>query len=235
MQRIPLALPRHMRGRSSSAILLAGLVLLTGCAWTSMNSYRDPTSHGRDPMSGIAIFAVIGDLGLRQTVELVAAKRFTELTSTRAVRAMDLLPPTRQISAQEATKTLLDSGIDGVLFMILTDAYTETYQAPGMAMTSGFASIYGNSINYQGQTTYVPGARTTKPRNTYNLMMADLRTGDIVWIASTFTRGNGYADTSVMTDSLVRSTIKELLAERLLLPLTIVKKEHSEQDPSIGD
>ncbi len=204
-------------------IVTATGLLLGGCAWTNMNTYRDPASSGRSPMGSVAIFAIVTDLGSRQTVESVAASRFGELTATHAVRAMDLLPPTRQIPPEEAAKILLASGVDGLLFIILTDTYTETYQAPGTATTSGFASVYGNTVNYQGHTTYTPGAHYTKPRNAFDLKLADLRSGDIVWISSTLTRGNAFADDSVMADSLARSTVKELLGQQLVLPRTEAK------------
>ncbi len=195
-----------------AATVAATVLLLNSCASTRMDTYRDPSSYSRSPMKGVAVFAIVDDLGSRQTVESLVADRFIELTGAHAVRAMDLLPPTRQIPSDEAAKILLDSGVDGVLFMILTDAYTD--QASGTATTTGFATVYGNTVRYRERTTYTPG----KPRATYDLRLADLRTGEIVWISSTVTRGNAYANDSVMAKSLARSTIKELLAEQLVLP-----------------
>ena len=96
--------------------------------------------------------------------------------------------------------------------------YTDTYQAPGTATTSGFGQVYGNTMYYQGTTTYQPGATFSKPRMAFDLKLADLSTGEIVWIGSAFTRGNAFADLVAMADSVGQTAAAELLREGLVRP-----------------
>ena len=218
MTNMSLELRKPIQRMLSYVLLILAMLMVGSCAETRMNTYRDPASIGRSPMGSIAVFAIARDLGSRQRVESIATKRLTELTGTRAVPAINLLPPTRQFSPDEATKALTDAGIDGVLFIIPADVDFQIYQPPGTEPTTGFASIYASTIYLQGYTTYPPGRRMRKPRNTYDLKLADLRAGDISWISSTITRGNAYADAATMADSLVRATIEHLLVEQLVLP-----------------
>jgi hypothetical protein len=168
---------------------------------------------GREPFTRLAIFAVVGDLARRQSVETLAVTRIKEETTSDAVRAIDLLPPTRTFTAEEAASQLTGAGADGVLFVILTDSYVERYQAPGVSTTTGFGTVYGGSVYYQGQTIHQPGAQFSKPREAHELKLADLTTGDIVWISSSFTHGNAFADSEVMADSMLKAALRELTKE----------------------
>jgi hypothetical protein len=186
-----------------------------------MNTYRDPGSVGRQPFTRLAIFAIVGDLGQRQAVEAIGVQRVQERTEASAVRAIDILPPTRQLSPEQAVAELDRLGIDGVLFLILTNAYVDVYQMPGTATTTGFASVYRSSaysgtVQYREETTYRPGARLSKPREAHELKLADMKTGSLVWISSSFTRGNAFADASVMAESMVKTAIGELIGEGLV-------------------
>ena len=214
-----LHLPEFTRATKSAFLILAiASPSLEGCAWTNMSTYRDPVSVGHGPLSRIAIFAVVGDLAKRQTVESLAVELIKERTLADAVRAIDLLPPTRVFTAEEAAVELTKAGADGALFIILTNAYVDHYQMPGTSTTTGFGSVYGGTIYYQGQTIHQPGAQFSKPREAHELKLADLSTGSLVWISSSFTRGNAFADDEVMADSMVKVALEELAKEGLLRP-----------------
>lgn len=216
----------HIRPLVTSAargmrIMVAALALglLAGCASTTMSTYRDPGTTGRSAMGSVAVFAIDGDLGSRQTVETVAVTRLTEATGTRAVRAIDLLPPTRNIPPEEATRILQEAGIEGVLFLVLTDAYSDTYETPGTARTTGFGTLYGNSLYLHSTTTYQRGHTYTRPRTEHELKLVDVRSGQVVWMSTSRTRGNAYAGDGTMADSLARSTVNALLREQLVKPV----------------
>jgi hypothetical protein len=190
------------------------LLFVTGCASTSMTSFRDP-SFATKAFHRILIVSPFADLESRTKSE----SRFVECFSRYAVEGISsirVFMPTRTYTNEELSKLLSENGIDGVLLVTLADAYTAQTYVPTSSSTYGQATLSGNTINYSAYTQQYGGYYISKPRVRYDLRLYDVSTGNTAWVASSLTRGNAFARFDTLIGSLADTAVEKLKADRLL-------------------
>jgi hypothetical protein len=130
-------------------------------------------------------------MGLQETeaVESGAAGALGKI-GVQAFRGVDVLPPTRTFSGDEAAKALNATGAQAGLFIAAADKGVTTsyvppkYTSPGPI--TGTATTVGDLtvLNlYQAPGTYSPGYTVQNPNARYEAVLIDVKTGKTMWQA----------------------------------------------------
>jgi len=204
--------------------LLIFVILLLGCAWTKITSFKDPDFSNTN-FSKILIIVPFSDLELRQTTE----KEFQDALYSKgitAITSIELFPPTREFSPDEILNLLRKFNIDGILFIASEDYWTSPTYTPESRSTKGSASLIGNLISYSVSARKYRSNYLSKSHITFELRLYDVNTGRTAWIAKSNTRKNAFADFNRMMTSLAISTTNQLKKDGLINILYKSKKEN---------
>jgi hypothetical protein len=188
-------------------IIFLSCLIFMGCAVTKVTSFKDPETAPGKTYSKIAVVAPLDDLENRADLERTLASWFRQSGSS-ATPLIDIFPPTRKPDNDEIAKRLTADGFDGLLLVRLTAAYSDESTSPGFSNT-----IWGRS---GAITSYTPATTHHKPRVKFRFELIDLPSRKTVWVSSSFTRGNAYAGTSTLFNSLAQSTIEKLKDDRMI-------------------
>ena len=203
------------------AINLVILSFLVGCVSTKITSFRDPEFRTGYSIGKIVVGAPELPLTERLAVETKFVEAF-EKASVVAVRAVDLLPPTRQFTGDQIAQILDQNSVDTLLLMVgymksTQSTYIPQTHYPGQ--TTGTVNYIGNTAYFQAQTSpgfTAGGFSVKKPVFSYTLNLSDHRTGKIVWTASGTGRGNKWANAEDFGHSTAATTLAELKNEGFL-------------------
>jgi len=203
-----------MRKYAKLACLISGLFFLSSCAWTTLNSIRNPKFITKK-YKKILIVAPFSDLSLRQTTE-GAFNAQLGLAGVTAIPSVQVFPPLKPYSKEEIESVLRENNIDAVLVVALQNYWNSQSYIPKSSSTRGSATLYGNSLSYQTYTQEYGGYYISKPRVTFEIRLYDTKTGEIVWLATSFTRGNAFANYNTLANSLAQAAVKRLIRENVV-------------------
>jgi len=190
--------------------------LLVGCAATNISSVSDINSAKRS-YSRILVLSTFQDLMYKQAVESAFRQKCIE-SRIRVRTGSEILPPVREYSQDEVSRTLADRNIDGLLVVALQGYWESHVYTPGYTKTTGAASIVGNTIVYSQKQQFNPGSIFSKPRINFESRFFDGETGKVVWRSTSLTAGNALADFSTLANSLASATIGKLIKDRIVKP-----------------
>ena len=202
-------------------LVLVGATMLLACtARTSITSFVDPAYRQPHTSSSVAVFAMGVGLEERETIEDTVAQRFAD-HGVRAIRGVDVVPPTRQVTDEEWTHEVVASGVDTVLIISKTgqgvsQAYIPQTYYPGA--TYGTARTLGNTTYFDLNQSpgYTTGGHTiSKPRATYSAVLFNVQDGQPMWKADAKSRGNAFADFNDLGRSVADETVDKLIDDRL--------------------
>jgi len=174
------------------AILVA---LLSSCASTSLSSYTDP-AFTNATFDSVAIWADTKDLEWRRDLETNMQELVVTTTGAKAMRVLDIAPPTRDYNVAEVFKLMRGVGVAAVVVI----AFTET----GVTQ-----SVSGNQ--YGVYTTEAPWAAGA-------VDMYEVESGAKVWTGTTKTEGDAFTTWKGIRNSQGSKVIAELLTSGLLPP-----------------
>jgi len=183
------------------------VVLLAGCASTSVTAIRNPAIADIS-YSRILIVVPFNDLALRGYAETQFVKDFLDAGVT-ALRSMDVVPPIQKYTDAEWNKIIEQHHIDGVMVVSLTNVGSSQSYVPQSSRTTSSASIYGNTVYGRSQTTTSGGYYISEPNMNFEISLFDAATGSIAWKATTYTDGNAYANTNTLLGSLAAEVVKK--------------------------
>ena len=168
---------------------------LCSCVTTSLSSYTDPAFTGVT-FDSVAIWADTSDLEWRQDLETSMQERVVTTTGAKAVRVMDIAPPTRDYDVTEIFQLMRGVGVEAVVVIV----FTET----GVAQT-----VSGNQ--YGVYTSDMPWAEAA-------VDLYQVESGTKVWTGTAKTQGDEFTDWEAVRRSAGSKVIAELLANGLLPP-----------------
>ena len=169
--------------------------LMCSCVTTSLSSYTDP-AFTNITFDSVAIWVDTSDLKWRQDLETIMQERVVTTTGAKAVRVMDIAPPTRDYDVTEMFQLMRGVGVEAVVVIV----FTET----GVAQT-----VSGNQ--YGVYTHDMPWAEAA-------VDLYQVESGIKVWTGNTKTQGDEFTDWEAVRRSAGSKVIAELLASGLLPP-----------------
>ena len=195
--------------------LLVLIILITlfsfGCAWTDVTSIKNPQLSNIQ-FSKIMVTYAVKDMALRKYSEYAFINNLNK-NGINAVASIDLLPPIKDYSDEELGSILRKNQIDGVMEVLFTDAYSSKHYVPKTSYTYGSASLYGNNLYGSSTTLYSGGQSYSKPRTKYEINVWAINLGKIFWKATTLTKGNAYAGSKTMIDSLAQEVVEKFISD----------------------
>ncbi len=192
--------------------LVLFVLLLTGCAKTSLTRVHDPDYQGIQ-FAHAAVFADASDLQQRKLFEdALVAELKARGVSARA--SIDLLPPTRDYTPQERAQALLNASVDAVIVVVGESGVERTYVpvTGSTTRTDGSVTVQNNTAYYRetARTEYEGGYTITKPWAEITTRVIDLRAERTAWLSQTDTRGGGFSTFDDVRKSYARSIAKQL-------------------------
>jgi hypothetical protein len=200
-----------MKAVRTYSVILAAIAALAGCATTSATTVSNPEydSIGFDK---IMVSAPFQDLEVRKQTEgqFVEDLRYYGVD---AVAAIDLLPPIKQYSGEEIAAVIEEHDIDGVMTIALTDAYDEQGYVPPTTSTTGSTSINESSVYSQSTTTTSGGYYVSKPRAEFEVNLFHAESAEVVWKATSLTRGDAFSNYKTLIRSLSGEIVRTYVDE----------------------
>jgi hypothetical protein len=192
-------------------IMIMSSLIAISCASTSISTINNP-KYSSINIKRILVAVPFDDLELRKYAEN-EFERQLEIYNYEIVKAIDVMPPIQNYSAEETASILKSNNITGILIVMLTNAYSVQSYIPQSSSTTSNATIQGNSITGQSRTTTSGGYYVSKPRNSFEVTLYENSTGDIVWKATTNTSGNTWANNQIMITSLAQKIAEQMNRE----------------------
>ncbi len=195
--------------------LLAVIIFyLSRCASTTLNTIKNP-EFSQVKFRKILVVAPFSDIGLRRQTENAFIAQFN-LSGVNAISGIELIPPVKDYDEQELLKILEQNNIDGVLVVALQDYWTSQVYIPKRSSSQGSASLYGSSLYYQSYTQEYGGYYISKPRVKFEIRLFDRKSGEVAWLATSFTKGDAFADYNTLVNSLAKEVVKKLREENVI-------------------
>ncbi|GIU70438.1 MAG: hypothetical protein KatS3mg002_1674 [Candidatus Woesearchaeota archaeon] len=194
-------------------------LFFSGCASTNITSFKDP-DYENAKFNKILVLANTTDLSDRKELESYMVSEFSNF-GIIAMESFRLFPPTRNLSDQEMIDLLLKNHIDAIITINVGESGVEEVYIPrtgSETKTKGQVNTYGNTANYKEKstTTYYGGYTQKKPWAEFETKLFDVSNGNLVWIASSFTGGNAYANRSTIIYSYCLNTVEKLIEDGLI-------------------
>lgn len=193
--------------RTASAWLALMVMMCGGCASTKLHGFVDPDFRDHR-YSRLLVAVQLDHLDQRDDAENEFVKRLRE-RRVECLRALDVLPPTREYDDQQFREALAGAQVEAVLIVRETEYYEDEYYVPPSSSTyttgnlSANTYYHGNTASTLGtvrstsHTTTSGGYSYRKPRVRHEAQLWDVETGRMAWVGSTFTRGNAYARVAI--------------------------------------
>jgi hypothetical protein len=162
-------------------------------------------------------------------------QRYLLNNTISAWTGIQLVPPTRQYSTDELNSIIRENGIDSVLIVGLTEYWTSQQYIPQSSTINGSATIIGNTISYAQQTNTYGGFNISKPRMSFESRLFDAKTGNVVWMSTSLTRGNAFAKFVDLASSLSTSIVNRLWNEKIIAKTSTRPAADSETIPNASN
>jgi len=163
----------------------------------------------------LLVIAPFSDIALRKQTEHVFIKKLNSL-GVDAILGIELIPPVKNYNEQELLNISEQDHIEGILAVALQDYWTSRVYIPKSSSSQGNVSLYGNSLYYQSYTQEYGGYYVTKPRVKFEIRLFGVKSNQVAWMATSFTRGNTFADYNDLVNSLAKEVIKKPREENVI-------------------
>jgi hypothetical protein len=161
-------------------------LFISGCVNSNITSYTDPTAHRHPAYTSVIVFGLGMGLQDTETVESGATGALGKL-GVQSFRGVDILPPTRTLSREDAAKAIAATGAQSALVITAAGKGVSTSYAPPTytpGPITGTAFDVGNMtvLNlYQAPGSYSPGYTVEAPNARYGAALIDMKTGNTAW------------------------------------------------------
>jgi hypothetical protein len=197
------------------------LFITTRCATTKLSSIKNPDVQGIK-LHKIMIVAPFSDIGTRRNTEEAFVKNlnakcyYYKKIDSYGVCSIDIIPPFKEYSYFEVEKKMLDAEVDGILVVALEDYWTSQAYVPKSSEESGEFKFYGNSLSYKSYTKEHGGYYISKPRVKFDIRLFAVDSGEIIWMGTSVTKGNAFANYGTLLESLSKSVVDDLHKKGIL-------------------
>lgn len=186
--------------------VLPFIITLAGCASTQMTSFTDPAFKGLT-FHHFIVVARSNNLSTRLWLE---SHLVQTLTSHRifATASILLFPPTRKFSDEQMRDSLLRHNFDAYIVVDVGESGVESIYLPPTGATT--KTTQNSTYEWTSTTSIVGGGTIEKPWADVRTTMCDASTNHVIWIADSFTGGNGYASFNTVIDSYCNKVFERL-------------------------
>jgi hypothetical protein len=185
------------------ALVLALTALLLGaCVQTRVAGYVDPAYRGGPAIRAIVVAAQTPRLAEREALETAAVAELIA-NGVRAVRMIDLVPPTRPGGPAAEAAAIRSAGVRAVLRIAVDQRATITRYLPPTYVGDPFYGYggYGGFWPYGGwygrpafAGPVTGGSWIDEPVARYEARLQEAGNGTVIWTGEATARGNSNSD-----------------------------------------
>lgn len=197
--------------------LLAVLPLLAACRSieTEVASSTAAEARGRT-FARICVSTPDGDLIARRTVERAIADELGR-SGADALQLGDLLFPGREHGEEEVREQVRNSGADGFLTIVPLQSWFDTHYVPPMVTSTWDYGRRGHPYGWGFSSTWVSGGYTvSRPNATFDVRLLDVRTEQVVWVASVTASASSDTSWAEIRARAGRDAVRQLAEDGLL-------------------
>lgn len=200
---------RSLKGIDMKIAFAVCLLSLTGCAFTNVSSYKDPSFNDRK-ITKVLMLSAFQDIGARQRSDQAGCDRFKEY-GVDCIPGTIFLPPTQPLpSKEELLQRCKENGIDSYFVLAMVGAGTSESYVPQSSQTQGQFGPFGQ---YRSTTQTYGGYNVSKPHASFEAKLVDVETGKPAWVATPNSRGNAFADYDDLVMSVIRNSIDKIATD----------------------
>ena len=201
----------------NTLVLSIFALYLFGCASTSITGFKNPDFKGT--VKNVIVYASVGDLQMRQTMENEIAIAFSE-GGYGAISSMNVFSPAKKYTESEMVQILKQKKIEGALIVSITDAHTTQSYVPKSTneKTKGEGYVLGDYLYYKSttKTETTGGYYINKPVVSFESVLFNVEDGLQIWLASSTTKGNAFAKMGTLSSSLGSNILESLVSQGIL-------------------
>lgn len=194
-----------------AALALIFGVALSGCVQTHLSAIKSPELGSRQ-FGSVVVFVKLRDLELRRQAEDAFAALSTN--RTHFVQAYTIFFPGQTYSNEQMAAMLAAKNMDATLVISLDNAGSETTQTAPTETSTCTSEV--NGVCEQVSTTESGGYDISKPWASYSIRLADAKTGQVVWVASTNSGGNAFSSQGDLLQSVAQHAVQKLAADSVI-------------------
>lgn len=211
--------------RVQACLLVASclaLALLSGCSKTTLVSVADE-SMGAPQYRRILVSAPYDDLEEKELLETLAAKALRN-TKTTVYKAIDILPPLREYTADEIANAIKVARIEAMLVVALNDFWTNMYKLPDKHVTKydikSDASLVSNMLGVKttgtATTTVIPGMTLKQHNSKFDARLFALTKADtlrLIWRVNSTTSGSFLTSSTGVLESALKEIAQKAMKD----------------------
>ncbi len=203
--------------------ILLIICFVFGCATTQITAFKDPDFQGVT-YKKIIVYPNIENLESRTKFEAIACEKLIKY-DVECIQSLTIFLPTRSYTPEETKNILERAGIDAILSVRMTDAYTTDTYVPETHTTTGYMTGFGNTATYNSYTSTYGGYTVSKPTIKFEISITDEKSGKKAFIANSTTNGSGSASLNNLLSSLAKEIGAKLYQNGLIKEKVVVIPE----------
>lgn len=205
------------------ALVLALTVLLLGaCVQTRVAGYVDPAYRGGAAIRSVAVAAETPRLGERQALESAAVAELTA-NGVRAVRMIDLVPPTRPGGPAAEAAAIRTAGVRAVLRIAVDQRATVARYLPPTYVGDpfyGYGGFWPYGGPWYGRTAFAGpvtgGSWVDEPAARYEARLQEAGNGTVIWTGEATARGNSSSDFADLAARAAKDLVARLRQDGII-------------------
>lgn len=199
-----------------ASLYVAFISVFVGCATTNMATFKNPSHNTPHEYHKVVVTAVGVDQLMAQKVENIFQRVLGETFNTAFLPSQQIFSPTKIYDERETLEILEKERIDGVLLISLTDQRKNRFYVPGNSHISGTVQPdYAGGAQVDA-TVSNGGYTVTKLEQSHEIQLVDTKSFDTVWLGSSNTKGNAWAGSNNLLESVASETCEKLIEDQMM-------------------
>ena len=183
--------------------------LFVSCAETKISSFKNPDIDFSS-YKKILICGNCRDIDFRKTLEADLVAAFNE-NSILAVASIEIISPVKEYTPEELSDILFLNNIDGFLTVEMLAATEETSYVPQQTYTNYRSEYVNGKLITVPYTTTSGGYSLSYPKASFEIILTDISTGQIVFKATANSEGDEFSDMKTISRSLSKKIVEEYI------------------------
>ena len=182
---------------------------LISCASTDISSFRNPDIDISN-YKKIVVYGNSRDIDFHTTLETDLVNAFTE-KNIFAVSSIELISPIKEYTAEEIHNIFIENSIDGYLSVAVVSATEESAYVPQRSHTNYRSEYVNGKLTSVPYTTTSGGYSVSYPKASFDIILTDIKTGQIAFKATANSEGDEFSDMKTISKSLTKKIAEEYI------------------------
>jgi hypothetical protein len=152
-------------------------------------------------------------LGYRQLAERTVCEQLVLASEVACVKSSDVFFPGQQFSPDQIATRLRELQVDAVLTLQAANSGLSSVYVPQTTVSSGSATVTGNTIAGTATTQTFGGYNVTKPWAQYEAVFWAIADAKVAWYATAQADGSAYSRWDDLIKAAAKKTVGKLVSD----------------------